>query len=247
MLEFALSNNGLPAIAMPRFIYHNAPDRMTSPIGSGWRIIFPSELDKAYTDGLRKTCLIAIFESGYRADAYLKNAAYIFLAKGFKNENGERWFVSYCDGKSFVNADFSRDNSGEWSVVRPNYVMKGIEWHKKEECGKGYGDFENEMLFSGRCEITGFDSHEVGRGVSDAIANWKPDWKTMQFPRRIEHWDPIFVPGLRYRVLVLPYADISPYTKQKIRYVALQDDDGWLHRFADHELDLEENTEEFWV
>ena len=235
--------NGLPKLdATPRLIYHNAPCAMCA-VPSGYVLKLVSDFNEDFLESLRQ-CIIRFLATKNMLDSCnLEPTPYVFNSVGYRRllPKGidQRWFVSLCDGSSFMNAEFRAYTEGgtghtRWIVSDIYNVFDFYEAEHGYVFSKGLSEFQRD------CHKNGYDEMQKPYGrisnyVNEALKNWKPPYREIEFPESLKAYEPLFVCGLRYNMLHLRSTDIME-NGNIVHYYAVLDDDQTLHKFADWKL-----------
>ena len=234
--------NGLPKLdATPRLIYHNAPSAMCAA-PYGYALKFVSEVNTDFMESLKQRIIGFLATNNMLDSCNLEPTPYIFNSVGYRHvaHKGidQRWFVSLCDGFSFMNAEFRVYNphptGGTPWVVSDVYTV--LDFYKAENgymLSKGMSEFQRD------CQRHGYTEMQKPYGlisnyVDEALKNWKPPYREMTFPESL-NYEPFFVSGLRYNMLHLRSTDLME-NGNIVHYYALLDDNQTLHKFADWKL-----------
>jgi len=237
--------NGLPKLdATPRLIYHNAPCAMCSaPSGYVLKLVF--EVNEDFLESLRQRIIGFLATNNMLDSCNLKPTPYVFNSVGYRHLThkgiDQRWFVSFCDGFSFMNAEFRAYNPHPtgwtpWVVSDIYHVFNFCEAEHGYAFSKGLSEFKRD------CVKNGYDEMQKPYGrisnyIDEALKNWKPPYREIEFPESLKAYEPLFVCGLRYNMFPLKSVDLME-SGDTSYYFALLDDNHTLHKFADWQLGM---------
>lgn len=241
--------NGLPKLdATPRLIYHSAPSKMCArPLG--YTVKDLDEINQDFLESIREAVVKFLVYQDKIDSCYLEPKPYVFSSLGYgrpakKHGLDQRWFVSFCDGFSFLNAEFhlltSNSKRAPWNLERIYTVMDFDEVSSSNFQSIIWGCTE---AFKRRCIQDGYFELQKPYGpiqldIEKSLKNWQPQYREVEFPVSLKYYEPVFVPGMTYNAL--PLALVDPDEKgQLVHYVALMDDKQTLHRFPSGKLGLE--------
>ena len=169
---------------------------------------------------------------------HLDPAPYIFNAIGYSKPNGRlgidhRWFVSFCDGKSFANVEFRVFNPHPkgwtpWEVAQFYTVLDFDEISQPSMLWNGNSLFSSDCIRDGYTEIQK-PYGRISLYVAEALANWKPDHMEIEIPQRLDFFSPTFIPGMRYVAVPLACVETDE-SGDTIHYVGLLDDNQTFHK-----------------
>ena len=228
------NRTGSPKIdATPKMIWHNVPVCMTVT-HDGYRYVLGPSREMC---GQILSRVVKFLEDENKIDScYKASTHYIFNAVGFvkhiaRGHIDQRWFVSFCDGVSFINAEFVVKGTikATMELKRVYTVFSFDQIYNKESYSKGLDEFSKDCRSKGYIEIQK-PYFKLKEDVSVAIVNWNPTYMEVEIPESFNIYDAyqsIFIPGMCYNAipLYLERGDgICP------RYCAVMDDDGMFHR-----------------
>lgn len=232
------TKNGLPKLdTNPSIIYHNAPLKMAvKPMGYLYKD--HNEIHSEYLGALRSGLIQVLEKVNLLGSCHLDPSPYIFNAIGYYRPTrrfgiDHRWFVSFCDGKSFANAKFRVFNPHPrswtpWEVDKLYTVLNFDEISQPTMLSEGSSLFREECNRDGYMEI----QKPYGRiplYVAEALANWKPSYVEIEIPQRLDFFSPTFIPGMRY--ISVPLACVEKDGSGNTNHcVGLLDDNQTFHR-----------------
>lgn len=249
------TRNGLPKLdTTPRFIYHSAPAKMIGrPLGYVVKDL--DEINPDFLESIRDSIVKFLAARDKIDSCYLDPKPYVFFVLGYGRPNGprggsnQRWLVSFCDGFSFINAEFRtkipRSPDTPWTLEHIYTVMDFDNLYSS--------DFEYIIqrctdIFKRQCVQDGYYELQKPYGpiplyVEEALKNWQPQYQEVEFPESLKFYEPIFVPGMTYNALPLTLVDLDEIDLDEkgnvVHYVALMDDKQTLHRFPNWKLGLD--------
>lgn len=232
------TKNGLPKLdTNPSIIYHNAPIKMAvKPMGYIYKD--HNEIRSEYLGALRSVLIQALDKENLLDSCHLDPAPYIFNALGYSKPNGRlgidhRWFVSFCDGKSFVNAQFKVFDTHPtgWTpwVVNKLYTVLNFD-----EISQPTMLSEGSSLFRAECNRNGYMEIQRPYGrislyVAEALSNWKPNYMEIEIPQHLDFFAPTFIPGMRYVAVPLVCVETDG-SGDTTHCVGLLDDNQTFHK-----------------
>ena len=232
------TRNGLPKLdTNPSIIYHNAPLKMAvKPMGYLYKD--HNEIHSEYLGALRSGLIQALDKENLLDSCHLDPSPYIFNAIGYSKPNGRfgidhRWFVSFCDGKSFATAEFRVFNPHPkgWTPWEVEKLYTVLDF---DEISQPNMQWQGSILFCTSCVKNGYTEIQKPYGrislyVAEALANWKPDYMEIEIPQRLDFFSPTFIPGMRYVAVPLAYVETEK-SGNTTHCVGLLDDNQTFHR-----------------